>query len=138
MEKVRDLMTPDPLGIESGATVMEAARLMRDNDIGDVVVLKPDGSVCGIVTDRDIALRSVAEGADPSADLESICRHDIVSIGPGNSPGEAVQLMRQYDIRRLPVIEGNQLVGIVTLGDLAIERDPESALADISQAPPNN
>lgn len=138
MESVRDLMTPDPLGIESGATVMEAARVMRENDIGDVIVLKEDGRVCGIITDRDIVVRSVAEGADPNADLESICRHDVVSIGPGSSAGEAVELMRQYDIRRLPVIEGDRLVGIVSLGDLAIERDPDSVLADISLAPPNN
>jgi CBS domain-containing protein len=138
MEKIRDVMTPEPLGIENGATVMQAARMMRENDIGDVIVLKEDGRVCGIVTDRDIVVRSVAEGADPNDDLESICRHDVVSIGPGNSTGDAVQLMRQYDIRRLPVIEGDRLVGIVSLGDLAIERDPDSALADISLAPPNN
>jgi CBS domain-containing protein len=132
-------MTPDPHGVGTEATIQEAARIMRDADIGDVIVLRSDGTVCGIVTDRDIVVRGMSEGKDPTTSpVESVCKHDVISIESEASAAEAVNLMRRHNIRRLPVIDANRLVGIVSLGDLAIDRDPTSALADISNAPPNN
>jgi CBS domain-containing protein len=112
---------------------------MRDANIGDVLVTRSDGTVCGIVTDRDLAVNVVAEGKDPnSVTVEDVCNHRIESVTSGDPVDRAVSLMRDHAIRRLPVIDDGNLVGIVSLGDLAMERDPKSALADISEAPPNN
>jgi CBS domain-containing protein len=139
MQTIDQVMTRDPVTIEEGSPVIEAARLMRDANIGDVLVSRPDGSICGIVTDRDLALNVVAEGANPNdMTVRDVCSHTIESVGSGDPVGKAVGKMREKAIRRLPVIDDGQLVGIVSLGDLAMERDPESALADISEAPPNN
>ena len=94
--------------------------------------------VCGIVTDRDIVVRTVAETQDPTiTTLADICSHRLLTVTPTDSVEEAVRLMRTHAIRRLPVVEGGQAVGIVSLGDLAVERDPGSALGKISGAPPN-
>ena len=139
MQTIDQVMTRDPVTVDEGSPVTEAARRMRDANIGDVLVSRPDGSICGIVTDRDLALNVVAEGADPnSMTVRDVCSHVIESVESGDPVGKAVSKMREGAIRRLPVIDDGKLVGIVTLGDLAIERDPESALADISEAPPNN
>jgi CBS domain-containing protein len=136
-QTVQEVMTPSPIALSAEATVQDAAQQMRDASIGDVLV-KDNGDLCGIVTDRDIVLRVVAEGRDPgSTTLRDVCSHDLVTIEQDESADEAVRLMRERDIRRLAVVEGGQPVGIVTLGDLAAERDPNSALGDISSAPPN-
>ncbi len=139
MQTIQEVMTRDPLTVDEGAPVGEAARIMRDANIGDVLVTRPDGSVCGIVTDRDLAIGVLAEEKDPgSIVLRDICNHRIESVQSGDPVGRAVKLMSEQAIRRLPVIDDGNLVGIVTLGDLAMERDPQSALANISEAPPNN
>lgn len=139
MQTIDEVMTRDPLTVDEGAPVTEAARIMRDANIGDVLVTRPDGSVCGIVTDRDLALNVLAEDNDPgSMVVRDVCNHRIESVASGDPVGRAVQMMSERAIRRLPVIDEGRLVGIVTLGDLAMERDPESALANISEAPPNN
>jgi CBS domain-containing protein len=138
-QTVKELMTSNPFTVAESASVSEAARIMRDQSIGDVLVARPDGTICGIVTDRDLALGVVAEDRDPtSMRVQDVCNHKIESIGSDDPVDEAVALMRNHAIRRLPVIDSGQLVGIVSLGDLAVERDPRSALADISEAPPNN
>lgn len=139
MQTISQVMTPNPLTVQEMAPVSDAARIMRDANIGDVVVTRSDGSVCGIVTDRDLALNVIAEGIDPmSMKVQDVCNHRIESIASDDPVDLAVKLMRDRAIRRLPVIDDGQLVGIVSLGDLAMERDPKSALADISEAPPNN
>jgi CBS domain-containing protein len=139
MQTIDQVMTRDPLTVEEGSPVTEAARVMRDASIGDVLVSRPDGTVCGIVTDRDLAINVVAEGADPnSMTVGDICNHRLEWVESGDPVAAAVSKMRQHAIRRLPVIDDGRLVGIVSLGDLAMERDPESALADISESPPNN
>ena len=139
MQTIHEVMTRDPLTVDEGAPVSEAARVMREADIGDVVVTRPDGSVCGIVTDRDLALNVVAEGHDPaSMVVRDVCNHTVESVESSDPVGKAVKMMSGRAIRRLPVIDDGRLVGIVTLGDLAMERDPGSALASISEAPPNN
>jgi CBS domain-containing protein len=136
-QQIRELMTPNPVTLPSTASVHEAARAMRAADIGDVIVIE-NNQVCGIVTDRDIVVRTVAEARDPATTtLADICSHALTTVRTTDSIEQAVQLMRAKAIRRLPVVEGGQAVGIVSLGDLAVERDPSSALGDISAAPPN-
>ena len=138
-ETISQVMTPDPWTVQETAPIQEAARIMRDADIGDVIVVRADESVCGIVTDRDLVVRAMADGADPnSTTVADVCRHQVVSVSSGDPVDQAVQLMREHDIRRLPVLDDSRLVGILSLGDLAIDKDPNSALADLSKAPPNN
>ena len=137
-QTVRDVMTENLVTLPGSAPLADAARRMREADIGDVIVMA-DGDMCGVVTDRDIVVRAIAEGKDPqSATLDEICSHDVVTVGPDDSVDQAVQLMRQRAVRRLPVVEGGRPVGIVSIADLAIERDETSALADISAAEGNN
>ena len=136
-QHIRELMTPNPVVLPGTASVHEAARAMRGAEIGDVIVLEHN-QVCGIVTDRDIVVRLVAEARDPaSTTLADLCSHALVTVRPTDTIEDAVRLMRTHAIRRLPVVEGGQAVGIVSLGDLAVERDPDSALGEISGAPPN-
>jgi len=134
---VRDIMTPNPIALPRDATVVEAAKEMKMNDIGDVIV-QEEGKICGIVTDRDIVVRALAEGGNvETKKLGEICSDQLVSCGPNDSIEDAVRLMREHAIRRLPVCEGSKVVGIVSLGDLAIEKDKKSALGEISRAPAN-
>jgi CBS domain-containing protein len=137
-QTVRDVMTADPKTVPGSAPLIEAARRMRDEGIGPLLVLD-NGEVKGIVTDRDIVVRGIAEGADPAqTSVGEVCSTDLETLSPGDSIDRAVQLMRDKSIRRLPVVdEAGKPVGIVSLGDLAIERDPDSALAEISEAPAN-
>jgi CBS domain-containing protein len=100
--------------------------------------VEDDGQVRGIVTDRDIVVRAVADGRDPaSTTLGEVGSTDVVALSPDDTVERAVEIMRQKAIRRVPVVEGGRAVGIVSIGDLAAERDPDSALADISSARPN-
>jgi len=136
-ESIRDVMTPSPRALDARASVQEAAKAMLDDDIGDVIVCDGE-TVCGIVTDRDITIRTVALGHDPAATkLGDICSKDLTSLSPGDTVDDAVRLMREKAIRRIPVLEDGKLVGVVSIGDLAIDLDADSALADISKAPAN-
>jgi CBS domain-containing protein len=138
-ETISDVMTANPWTVTDQATIEEAARVMRDADIGDVIVLDPEGGLMGIVTDRDVVVRAVAKGLDTSAEaVGSICDGDVVTVTPEDSAESALDLMRDHKVRRLPVVDDRRVVGIVTLGDLAMGLQPSSTLADISQAPPNN
>jgi CBS domain-containing protein len=137
-QTVREVMTPNPKTIKATSTVTEAAQVMREHDIGDVLVL--DGSrLAGILTDRDVVVRGVAEDLDPKMTRAAdICSRVITIVRPETGVGEAVRLMREHAVRRLPVLEEDgSLVGIVSLGDLAIDIDRPSVLAQISAAPPN-
>jgi CBS domain-containing protein len=136
-QSIRFVMTAKPLALQAGTTLFEAARAMRDHDIGNVLVLEDD-ELRGIVTDRDIAIRGVAQGRDPSRTvLGEICSGEMVAVSPDDSVDRAVELMRSSAVRRLPVVEQGRPVGIVSLGDLAVETDPASALGEISAADPN-
>ena len=136
--ELRDVMTPDPTICPSATTARDAAAMMRDKDIGNVLV-QDDGGSLGIVTDRDIVTRAVANGRDPSdVRLGEICTPDIKTVSVDTSVDEVIRLMSDLAIRRVPVCEGDKPVGIVALGDLARDRDPSSLLGDISAAPPNN
>ncbi len=137
-ERIRDVMTTNPQMLPENTVVREAAEAMRAHDIGDVVVVDDNGMLSGILTDRDIVVRVVAEGRDPRATrIGDIASRDLTAVSPDDPIDRAVQLMRDRAIRRLPAVEKNKVVGIVSIGDLALDRDPDSALADISAAPPN-
>ena len=136
-QNVQAVMTKDPVTLPDTATAIEGARLMRERNIGDVIVTC-DGNVCGIITDRDIVVRGIAEGKNPAQiKLGELCSHEMVTVSPMDSVDTAIQIMREKAVRRLPVIEGGRPVGIVSLGDLAIERDRNSVLGQISAAPAN-
>lgn len=139
--KIREVMNENLIAMSVSATVAEAARTMRDRDIGDVIVLQivlQDNRICGIVTDRDIVVRAIAQGRDPAqTKLVDICSRDLMTVSPSDEIADAVRLMKEKAIRRLPVVENGRPVGIVSIGDLAIEQDRRSALGEISAAPAN-
>jgi CBS domain-containing protein len=135
---INEVMTHDPASVEPSATVLEAARLMRDLDIGDVLVVE-NGKLAGLITDRDIVVRVVADGRDPSStSVGDVCTPNPKTVTPTQPASEAARFMRENDVRRLPVVQDGRPVGIVSIGDLAVALDEESALADISAASPNN
>jgi CBS domain-containing protein len=119
-ESIRDLMTKSPRSVESGSTVMEAARLMRDEDAGLIPIVEGEKLV-GTVTDRDIAIRVVAEGKSPeSITVGEIASRELVTIDPQQNLDEALRLMARHQVRRLPVVEEDgKLVGIVAQADIA-------------------
>jgi CBS domain-containing protein len=130
-------MTENPVILQANDTLVEAARKMRDQDIGDVLVMR-EGALCGIVTDRDITVRATADGKDANqVKLGDICSQQMVTITAESPVSEAVSLMRSKALRRLPVVQGDKPVGIVSIGDLAVELDEKSVLASISAAEPN-
>jgi CBS domain-containing protein len=136
-ETVRDVMIPNPLTIDASSSVQDAANVMRSNDIGDVLI--SDGErLRGILTDRDVVVRCVAPGlaADMTA-AGDCCSPNLLTVEADAPVAQAVDLMRGQSLRRLPVVDDDRVVGIVSLGDLAVDRDRRSALADISAAPPN-
>jgi len=136
-QTVEQIMTTNPRTVNVDDTAKDAASVMRDSDIGDVIVVE-NGQVTGILTDRDIVVRAVAEGREPdSTSVSDICTTGIQAIEPDASVDEALRMMREDDIRRLPVVKNGRPVGIISLGDLAVEREPDSTLADISAAAPD-
>jgi len=135
-KKVRDAMTENPVKCSSSAKAIDAAKHMAERDIGAVLV--EDGAkLMGIVTDRDIVIRAVAQGRDPArTPLSEICTPGTITMSPEDDLDKAVEIMREKAVRRVPVVDGSQCVGILSLGDLAREKDPRSALGQISAAPP--
>lgn len=135
--KVRDVMTPEPLCCSPGTSLFEAARIMRDHDIGDVLVVEPADALIGIVTDRDLVVRGLA-GEDVAAlTLGDLCSSNVRTVEADATVDDVVRLMSEQALRRIPVVEGQRPIGIVSLGDLAVERDPGSVLGQISVAPPD-
>jgi signal-transduction protein with cAMP-binding, CBS, and nucleotidyltransferase domain len=138
MATVRDAMTESPRTVDAATTVTEVATQMRDADVGAILVTESD-TLSGIVTDRDIVVRAVAEGRDPDESRAGdVCTSDPHTLSPDEDLGDAVRRVKSENIRRLPVVEDGKPVGILSLGDLAEKLDPESVLADISAAPANN
>lgn len=137
-QKVRDVMSTHPVALPPDASLVEAARKMRENDIGDVLIVEPDGRLLGILTDRDLVVRGIANEMDAaSTTIGDVCSPDMVAVNADDDADSAVQVMRQRAIRRIPVTDDGQVIGVVSLGDMAIEKDPQSALAQISAAPEN-
>ncbi|MFS8479787.1 MAG: CBS domain-containing protein [Micromonosporaceae bacterium] len=138
VQKVHEVMTDAPVTVAPQATLTEAARLMREHDIGDVLVTE-DSQLRGIVTDRDIVVRAVADARDPTATtVGEVCSRDLIEVKPNDDAERVLLLMRARSVRRIPVIEEGRVVGILSLGDMAVERDPQSVLADISTSDPND
>ncbi|WP_055491222.1 CBS domain-containing protein [Streptomyces sp. TP-A0356] len=136
-QHVRDIMTAAPVTVEPRTSVTAVARVMRDENIGAVLVTEGE-QLRGLVSDRDLVVRALAQGADPDeTTVVSACSDDLVTVSPEDEVGRVVRLMREHAVRRVPVVEDGRPVGIVSLGDLAMERDPESALGDISVAKSN-
>jgi CBS domain-containing protein len=138
-QRIRDIMTKNPVTIQANASVLEAAQAMKTANIGDVIVLKEgNGEICGVVTDRDIVVRAIAEGKEASKTrVLDVCSDKVHTISPDEDVDEVIRVMRRYKVRRIPVIENQKAVGIVSLADLAASRDPGSLLGEISAAPPN-
>jgi CBS domain-containing protein len=134
--QVRDIMTPDPVGVYYDQTIAEAARVMRDAGVGAVLVVNGE-SLSGVVTDRDLVIRGLAEGADPDSPVGPLCSEKLVGVEASAAVADAGRLMREHAVRRLPVIDSGQIVGIVSLGDLAASADPDSPLAAVSNARAN-
>lgn len=136
-QKVREVMTAAPAALRPSQPLTEAGRAMREQGVGSILVVD-NGQLRGLVTDRDIVVRAVADGRDPGkTTLAEVCSPDLVTAAPEDDADTAVQRMRERGIRRIPVVEGGHPVGVLSLGDMAIERDERSALADISAHTPN-
>jgi CBS domain-containing protein len=133
--QIRDVMTPAPIMLTERQTAADAARMMKECDVGDVLVCSDDGRLCGIVTDRDLVVRGLAEHRGAETPLRELCTAGVDTLAPDASIEDAISRMESRAVRRIPVVENGELVGIVSLGDLAKERDPESALGRISAAP---
>ena len=133
---VGDIMTPAPVGVDYSQTLAETARVMRDAQVGAVLVVN-DGALAGVVTDRDLVIRGLAEDIGPDAPVGPLCSGDLVGVAAEASLEQAQQLMREHAVRRLPVIADGQVVGIVSIGDLAISAEADSPLAAVSRAEAN-
>jgi CBS domain-containing protein len=116
---IKEVMTRDVRACEPNATVADAAKVMAQEDVGPVPIVE-DGRLVGIVTDRDIVVRVVAEGRDPNATtVKEIASTDLVTVSPGDDLDEVLNLLAERQVRRLPVVEGDRLVGIVAQADVA-------------------
>jgi CBS domain-containing protein len=135
---VRDLMNKQPIRLRSSSPIIEAACQMHTADVGALIV-EDDDKLSGIVTDRDIVVRALAQGLDPkTTPLSKICSRDLVTVSADDDIDRAINLMREKAVRRLLVVDHGKAVGILSLGDLALERDSRSVLGQISAAPPNH
>lgn len=135
---VRDVMTKDPVAMRADDSVADAAKKMSDMRIGSVVVMDRD-KPCGIVTDRDITVRAVAVGSDPATTrLADICSSGLRAVRPDQSVGDAIQMMKSHDIKRVVVMTDSKLEGIVSLGDLTSHDEGLDVQKDLSKAEPNN
>jgi CBS domain-containing protein len=120
MTVARDLMTPDPKCVKEDETLVDAARMMRDLDVGALPICGNDDRLKGMVTDRDIVVKCIADGGDPkSVTAGSLGQGKPVTIGADDDIGEALETMQKYQVRRLPVIDGHDLVGIISQADVA-------------------
>jgi signal-transduction protein with cAMP-binding, CBS, and nucleotidyltransferase domain len=134
---INEVMTHDPITVEANTPIAQVARKMREGDTGAILVTEGNG-LAGIVTDRDIVVRAIADGRDPETPIGEIATRDARTVTPDQSLDDAIAIMRDDDVRRVPVCQDGRPVGIVSIGDIALERDPDSALADISAGKSNN
>jgi len=142
MTTAREIMTGDAECTKTTDTLVDAARRMRDLDVGALPICGEDDRLKGMITDRDIVVRCVAEGGDPSTTkVESLAEGKPVTIGADDSVEETLRTMKEHHVRRLPVIDGHQLIGMVSQADVAMNL-PEEKVGElvevISGAPPNN
>jgi CBS domain-containing protein len=132
-KSIRECMTPSPETVESSNTTVDAARRMKEAHAGMIPVVQ-NGKLVGTVTDRDIALRVVAEGRDPqSTTVGEIASTEIVTIEPDRDLSEALKLMARHQVRRLPVVEGDSLVGVIAQADVAQKADEREVGETVEQ-----
>ena len=122
---VRDVMTTNPRCVSPNDSIQIAARIMKEEDTG-VVPIVDNGRPVGVITDRDIVVRAVADGSQANKPVREIASSDLVCATPDMSTREATRIMSERQIRRLPVVEGDRLVGIVSLGDIAVKEGKDS------------
>ena len=134
---LQDIMTKSPLVISDTTKLSQAAALMKQRDIGGLIVSDNDGELCGFITDRDITIRAVALGGN-AGELPAgeICSRTLISMAPETTIDEAIARMKKESVRRIAVVKDGSPIGMVSLGDLARIRQPESALGSISGAAP--
>lgn len=138
MRKVRDIMSAAPVCMAPGESVSAAARAMKQHGIGTILVLT-DGSLSGLVTDRDITVLVLAEDRDPQTTrVGDICGSELVVLDPDDDLVQAARLVRDRAVRRIPVLRDGTPVGVVSVGDLALEKDAMSVLSGVSCAPPKS
>lgn len=128
--RVRDVMTPGPIGVGYDQSIAEAARTMRDWGIGAVLVVR-DGLLYGLVTDRDLVVRAMAEGKGPDERVGPLSSSDLIGVDADADTAVAARLMRDHAVGRLPVLQDGQVTGIVSLGDLTFPDGPALTLAEI-------
>ena len=142
MTTARDIMTHDVECASVNETLVDAARKMRDLGVGALPICGEDDRLKGMLTDRDITVRVVAEGKDPgSVKVSELADGEPVTIGADVDLKDALRTMQEHDVRRLPVIDGHQLVGMISQGDISQNlagTQTGTLVEDISQAPPNN
>lgn len=136
-QRVVDVMSLAPVTVKPTDTVAKAAELMRDRDIGAVLV-DGGGDMTGVVTDRDLVVRVLADRGSPSTMVSAVCTMHPLCLRPEDDVDAAVATMREHAVRRVPVVDHGVAVGIVSLGDLARLREPDSVLGMISTAEPNH
>ena len=133
---VKDVMTPNPRTVTPETSVDQAAKLMTSEDVGPLPVVE-GGELVGIVTDRDLVIRVIAEGRDPGSTLVGeVCSSKPVTVSPDDDVSQALTLLAQHQVRRLPVAEGDQIVGIVAQADIAREESHQAVgevVEDISR-----
>ena len=138
VRKMRDIMSPAPICMTADVSVSAAAKAMKQHGTGTVLVLT-GGKLSGLVTDRDITVRVLAENRDPlTTPIGDICSSEPVVLGPYDDVEQATRLVRERAVRRIPVLADGIPVGVVSIGDLALDKDATSALSGVSSAPPNS
>ncbi|MBO4896910.1 MAG: CBS domain-containing protein [Clostridia bacterium] len=135
---ISDIMTDPAIVLSADTSVMEAAAVMRENNIGSVPVVDSNGSICGIVTDRDIVIRSIAEGLNTKkTKVLDIMSQNVSSVPPDAEINDAFDIMSRDKVRRIPIVEHGKVLGVVSLGDIALCRDYQiecaNALCEISK-----
>jgi CBS domain-containing protein len=132
-KKVRQAMSRDPRSVGESTSVQQAARLMKEQDVGSLPVVE-DERLVGIVTDRDIVIRGVAVRSDVSSlSVMDVASHEVTTVAPDQELDEALRLMAQEQVRRLPVVDGDRLVGILAQADVAREGDEERVGETVEQ-----
>ena len=129
---IRDVMTPNPRTVSPNDSIQSAARVMRDEDTG-VVPVVDNGKPVGVITDRDIVVRAVAENRELNRPVRDFVTTELVAVHPDMSVQEATELMSEHQVRRLPVIDNNRLVGIVSIGDIAVKEGKDGRVGDALQ-----
>ena len=132
--KARDIMTANPESVTASDSIQAAARIMRDSDVGIVPVVDDEGSrrLRGVITDRDIAVRCVAEGRDGTCRVSDLMSGDLVTARPDDDVGKVMDRMKTEQVRRIPVVDdSDRLVGIIAQADIALDGPGDKAIGDV-------